>query len=225
MQTFITSKARENILSRIRKGLSDEQTPIPFPDAEKENPPLYLGSSEAIEEVFAEAFIKLGGKFIFCDTEQELLDSIVILHENMGWKHMLCADEKLLAQFRDKGIDIAEPADPYVEQADACITGCEMLVARTGSVLLSSAQHMGRTAPVFYPVHIVIAYTDQIVHDIDEAFAAMKKKYHDNLPSMINLNTGPSRTADIEKTLVVGVHGPAEVFCFFINTECGAFLR
>ena len=198
---------------------------MPFPDAEKENPELYAGSNDAIEEIFADAFIKLGGKFIFCDNEQELLNNIIILHENMGWKHVLCADEQLLKKFINNKIDIIQPADPYLESADACITGCEMLVARTGSVLLSSAQNMGRTAPVFYPVHIVIAYTDQIVHDIDDAFAAMKKKYHDDLPSMINLNTGPSRTADIEKTLVVGVHGPAEVFCFFVNSECGAFLR
>ena len=225
VQTFVTSKARENILSRIRKGLSDDKIPMPFPEAEKENPPLYAGSLDAIEEIFAEAFIKLGGKFIFCDNEQELMNNIVILYENMGWKNMLCADEDLLSKFRKSNIDIVLAADPYVEHAEACITSCEMLVARTGSILLSSAQHMGRTAPVFYPVHIVFAYTDQIVHDIDEAFVAMKKKYQDNLPSMINLNTGPSRTADIEKTLVVGVHGPAEVFCFFINAECGAFLR
>ena len=80
---------------------------------------------------------------------------------------------------------------------------------------------MGRTAPVYYPVHIIVAYADQIVPDIDDAFALMKKKYGNDLPSMINLNTGPSRTADIEKTLVVGVHGPAEVFCFLVNAESG----
>jgi len=45
----------------------------------------------------------------------------------------------------------------------------------------------------------------------------MKEKYGENLPSLITLATGPSRTADIEKTLVVGVHGPKEVFCFLIE--------
>lgn len=94
-----------------------------------------------------------------------------------------------------------------------------MLIARTGSILLSSAQHMGRSAPVYYPVHIVFAYLDQVVYDIEDGIKAMKKKYGNNLPSMINLATGPSRTADIEKTLVVGVHGPGEVYCFLINAE------
>jgi L-lactate dehydrogenase complex protein LldG len=72
---------------------------------------------------------------------------------------------------------------------------------------------------VYFPVHIVFAYANQIVADIEDAFVAMRKKYGTDLPSMMNLITGPSRTADIEKTLVVGVHGPAEVFCFYINAD------
>ena len=116
-------------------------------------------------------------------------------------------------------MDIVAPADAKAESADACITGCEMLVARTGSILLSSRQNLGRMAPVYFPVHIVFAYANQIVHDIDDGFNALKKKYGADLPSMISLATGPSRTADIEKTLVVGVHGPGEVFCFFINAD------
>ncbi len=198
---------------------------MPFPEVEKDNQELYKDGGEAIEETFADAFIKLGGKFIFCDNEKELLDNINVLFESKGWEHLLCADQRIYKLFHTHGIDIVEPADPYQEAADACITGCEMLVARTGSILLSSAQNLGRTTPVFYPVHIVFAYADQIVGDIDDAFVALKKKYQNNLPSMLNLNTGPSRTADIEKTLVVGVHGPAEVFCFFINQHSGTFFR
>ena len=76
---------------------------------------------------------------------------------------------------------------------------------------------MGRTTPVYYPVHIVVAYAGQIVPDIKDGLNLLKEKYSDNLPSLINLNSGPSRTADIEKTLVVGVHGPGEVFCFYVN--------
>ena len=45
----------------------------------------------------------------------------------------------------------------------------------------------------------------------------MKKKYPDNYPSMISLITGPSRTADIEKTLVMGAHGPKELYVFLIE--------
>jgi len=219
MQTFKTSVARENILSKIRKGLAGEPLPMPFPEAEKESDEVYVNTGIANEELFAEEFIKLGGKFVFCGNEQELMDSINILYENNGWKELLCADERLLRKFQNHKIDIVTAVDAKAEAADACITGCEMLIARTGSILLSSRQNMGRTAPVYYPVHIVFAYTNQVVFDIEDGINGLKKKYGTDLPSMINLTTGPSRTADIEKTLVVGVHGPGEVFCFLINAE------
>lgn len=219
MQTFKTSKSRENILSKIRKGLSGQPLPMPFPDAEKDMQAVFANQGLTLEETFADAFIKLGGKFIFCAHEREFVENINILYENRAWQQLLCADERMLQLFRDNHIDMVAGAEPAEYNADACITGCETLVARTGSILLSSRQHMGRTAPVFYPVHIVFAYANQIVADIEDGFNALKKKYGNDLPSMINLNTGPSRTADIEKTLVVGVHGPGEVFCFLINEE------
>ncbi len=219
MQTFKTSKARENILSKIRKGLSGQPQPMPFPDAEKDNATIFPDIRDAQEENFAEEFIKLGGKFIFCEHEQDLLDNINVLYENRGWKQLLCADTRLLKLFHNNKVDILQPADPKAEAADACITGCELLIARTGSVMLTSKQNLGRTAPVYYPVHIVVAYANQVVPDIDDSIAALRKKYGSELPSMVNLTTGPSRTADIEKTLVVGVHGPGEIFCFFINAD------
>lgn len=219
MQTFKTSKARENILSRIRKSLGEEQLPMPFPEAEKDHSNVYARSAMSHEEVFAETFIGLGGKFIFCDNEQELLGNIGLLYEKLAWKQLLCADDRLMKLFSNNKIEFIGPADPAIESADACITGCEALIARTGSILLSSAQHMGRSAPVYYPVHIVFAFLDQVVYDIEDGIKILKKKYGNSLPSMISLATGPSRTADIEKTLVVGVHGPAEVYCFLINAE------
>ena len=218
MSIYKTSKSREKILSTIRKELSKDSIPKPFPKADENiNSQIYTKGEFSAEETFAENFIALGGKFVFCDNEQKLIENIVNLYESRGWKELLCADEKLLTTLRNNKINIAESPELQTETADACITTCESLVARTGSIILSSKQNFGRTASVFYPVHIVVAYIDQTVYDINDAILHIQKKYKGNIPSMINLNTGPSRTADIEKTLVVGVHGPGEVFCFFVN--------
>ncbi len=218
MQTFKTSKARENILGKIRKALSSEPVPMPFPEADKDTTtPVFAGNSDSPEETFAEAFIKLGGKFVFCDNEQQVLEGIADLYDNRGWHQLYCAEPRLMQLFQNNKITNVHPVDIQDDKANACITGCEYLVARTGSVVLSSKQHMGRTASVFYPVHIIVAYASQVVPDIADGLAMITKKYGKDLPSMINLNTGPSRTADIEKTLVVGVHGPGEVFCFLVN--------
>ena len=90
-------------------------------------------------------------------------------------------------------------------------------MARTGTIVLSAQVAQGRTTSVYAPVHICMAFSDQLVFDTKDALSALKQKYTDQLPSLITFATGPSRTADIEKTLVVGVHGPKEVYCFLIQ--------
>jgi L-lactate dehydrogenase complex protein LldG len=104
-----------------------------------------------------------------------------------------------------------------LKDADVSITICEALVARTGSIVLSSAVSSGRTTSVYAPIHICIAKVSQLVYDVKDAIALIQTKYGDQIPSMISFATGPSRTADIEKTLVVGVHGPKEVYCFLLD--------
>jgi L-lactate dehydrogenase complex protein LldG len=69
-----------------------------------------------------------------------------------------------------------------------------------------------------YPhVHIVIAFTSQLVLDLKDAFKLLKVKYPETTPTMISNITGPSRTADIEKTLVLGAHGPKELYVFLLE--------
>ena len=82
---------------------------------------------------------------------------------------------------------------------------------------MSAAQESGRTTSVYAPIHICIAFTNQLVYDIKDALQLIKDKYGTSLPSLITFATGPSRTADIEKTLVVGVHGPKEVYLFLVE--------
>jgi L-lactate dehydrogenase complex protein LldG len=72
---------------------------------------------------------------------------------------------------------------------------------------------------VYAPVHICIAYTSQLVYDIKDGLRVLKDKYGSSLPSFISFASGPSRTADIEKTLVVGVHGPKEVYLFLVDNS------
>ena len=69
------------------------------------------------------------------------------------------------------------------------------------------------------PVHIVIASIEDLVFDMGDAIVKLKGKYMDHLPSALFFATGPSRTADIEKRLVLGVHGPKEVYLFLLKNE------
>ncbi len=93
------------------------------------------------------------------------------------------------------------------ESSEATVTLAEALVAQTGSIFVSSACG-GRGASVAAPVHIVVATLDQLVPDLDAAFARLRERGAHEKNSMLCLVTGSSRTADIEKILVMGAHGP-----------------
>ncbi len=105
----------------------------------------------------------------------------------------------------------------FSTEIEVAITTCEYLSARTGSVMLSS-HNDGRKINIFAPIHIVIANENQILPDIDDCIVSLTKKY-DKLPSSISFATGPSRTADIEKTLILGAHGPKKLSVFIIKNS------
>lgn len=113
---------------------------------------------------------------------------------------------------------IAFNNDPeFARMAKISITTCEALSARTASVVVSAAQGIGRRAFAAPETHIVIAYANQICSDLPEVFARLEKKYGANYPSQVTVITGPSRTADIEKTLVLGAHGPKKLHVFIVR--------
>ncbi len=93
------------------------------------------------------------------------------------------------------------------ENSQATITLAEVLVAQTGSVMVSAACG-GRGASIVAPVHIVIAKGNQLVATLEEAFARIRERETAAKNSYLCLITGSSRTADIEKILVMGAHGP-----------------
>jgi L-lactate dehydrogenase complex protein LldG len=209
----MTNTAKKNILQKIKQALG-QPVPVPFPESAGSSS-VFQPQQQELEIAFAENFNKLQGRFSFCANEKELASQLGMLAIQRKWTSIYCREEVLKKRLTDAGF--AAMTAPDVQGSDAAITGCECLVARTGSLLMSSGQQSGRTVSVYAPVHICIAYTDQLVYDIADAIEKMRHKYNTQMPSLITLASGPSRTADIEKTLVVGVHGPKEVFCFLVE--------
>ena len=103
-------------------------------------------------------------------------------------------------------------------RCDAGISECDVLVAQTGSVVLTSRSAGGRSLSVLPPHHVVLARRSQLVADLPAAFAFLKSKYGTNYPSMMSIITGPSRTGDIERILVLGAHGPKKLTILCLET-------
>ena len=209
------SSAKENILKRIRQALVNP-TPVPFPQSEG-NSSVYTPQSQDNEVEFAENFGRISGRFVYCESHDELISQLKQLISSQAWTQVFCRETQWLPLLKDplKGLLISDD----LPEADVSITGCEALIARTGSILMSSAQDSGRTVSIYAPVHICIANASQLVYDIRDGLEMVSVKYKDNIPSLITLATGPSRTADIEKTLVVGVHGPKDVYVFLVDAQ------
>jgi L-lactate dehydrogenase complex protein LldG len=206
------SPSKENILKRIRKALT-HSTPLPFVQSESGDA-IFQKPQQELEVEFAEQFTKLQGKFIFCLNHQEFAFQFNSLVRKQAWKKIYCLEDKLLKSF---GSQLDELLTDDLAGCDISVTGCENLVARTGTIVISTAQASGRTASVYAPIHVCIAYTKQLVYDVKDALIQIKNRHGERLPSLVSFATGPSRTADIEKTLVVGVHGPKEVYCFLVD--------
>ena len=202
--------AKDNILKKIRQALSNP-VPLPFPLSEGTSS-LFAPADDELAIIFAETFTDLQGKFAYCNNDEDLNFQLQQLIVTKDWAKIFCNETKWNQQYSNT---INLPG------CEASITSCEYLVARTGSIVLSSAQQSGRTVSVYAPIHICIAYTDQLVYEIKDALLLLKKKYDGNIPSTITFASGPSRTADIEKTLVTGVHGPKEVYLFLVESEKG----
>ncbi len=208
------SSAKKNILKKIKQALA---TPVPVPFSQQSTVQILNAQQQEPEVEFAEKFTSLQGRFSFCFNVIEFANQFKTLLAARNWEKIFIKDDALQQTLQSAGLNINYTNN--LAECDAAITTCECLIARTGSIVLSAAQQSGRTVSVYAPVHICIAYTNQLVYDIKDGLELVQNKYHQNLPSLITFATGPSRTADIEKTLVTGVHGPKEVFCFLIQAE------
>jgi len=204
--------ARNKILKKIKQALKSP-VPVPFPD-QLADTPIFIPTEQELAISFAEKFTELTGKFIYCEDDGELVQQLTALIKAKQWEKIYSKESGWLDDMSEYQFDPVNTDD--LESCDAAITLCEHLIARTGSIVLSSQQLSGRSVSVYAPIHICIAYTHQLVFDISDSLQQFKNDV-EHMPSMISFASGPSRTADIEKTLVVGVHGPKEVYCFLVD--------
>ncbi|GAB3924916.1 LutC/YkgG family protein [Mucilaginibacter myungsuensis] len=205
--------AKEKLLKKVRSALLEKRD-NPYPQLE--NLPLYHDSDELLEVTFAEELMAVKGNFVFCEDEIHLIEQLLTIAQERGWHKMYCWEPQLQNLLKTYEFPFYE-TDKDFDQADASITLCEALIARNGSIMISNGNAAGRRLSIYPPAHLVVAYTSQLVMDLKDGFKIIKEKYGQNIPSMISNITGPSRTADIEKTLVLGAHGPKELFVFLLD--------
>jgi len=206
--------AKEKMLKKIRQALLQKKE-NPHPGFEET--PLYKDEEESLDVTFAREFTQVGGHFVYCDGEINLIENLIILVEKIKINKIYVWEKELQHILDQYGFPHRMSQQGFIDEVEASITSCEALIARNGSILITNHSESGRRLSIYPPVHIVIAKASQLVMDIKHGMNVLKEKYGESLPSMISIITGPSRTADIEKRLVLGAHGPKEVYLFLIE--------
>jgi len=110
-----------------------------------------------------------------------------------------------------------------VAEADLGLTGADLAIAETGSLVLLSGAGRPRSTSLLPPCHVAVFDRSVLVESLTQAGVFLEAWNGDGRPAWrggaINVITGPSRTADIELTLTRGVHGPKEVHAVFVEVE------
>lgn len=208
------STSREKILKKVRAALVNQKQGDPV-DVDFDSP-VFHAAEDSLELVFAQQFSELNGQFVFCENDEDFRYNIAALVSENKLEPVFCTDPALQQLLKAAGISFSNKENDLL-QTNTSVTGCEFLIARTGSVLVSSKQTSGRRQVVYPNNHVVVARTSQLVYNIRDAIKGMKARYGEQPPSAMTVISGPSRTADIEKTLVQGAHGPKEIFVFLID--------
>jgi L-lactate dehydrogenase complex protein LldG len=236
------NKAKQAILGRVRQGLR-EAVRLPQARATATPPASELPRErEALIQSFANELAALKGNFYRCsraDLFGLVRDLIAESSPTPGtgilaWEQadLPPAAEGLLAALAADGVPRLDSGVPFagperaarlgeMEQAVAGLTGVEAALADVGGLAVRSGAGRGRLAALLPVTHIALVTPEQFyasLYDWMETLRAagrLESTFTD--PSNLDIITGPSRTADIEKTLVLGMHGPRNLLVICID--------
>lgn len=166
---------------------------------------------------FVDELERVAGKPQRAHSEEHALELVSELLRSHRARTVALAEfsvtQQLEKKLREAGYELVTGRE--IARADVGISSAELAVAETGSLLIAH-DGISELVAALPPVHIVLMRADQIVETLDAAFAFCQKEL-ERAPRGFFFVTGPSRTADIELTPVIGVHGPQELFVIVIS--------
>jgi L-lactate dehydrogenase complex protein LldG len=227
---------RDTVFARIREALRKPaphrhvghvgdhpaiDAPLPATEAFRTWLPLVGPSLDEQIALFGQNSASLKTDFRQVASPAEAAQQLATLAKENGWKRVATHSHPIASSLAGKlGLSCLTTNPSYdiadLESCDVGITGCDALVAQTGSVMVTAKSTGGRALSVLPPHHIVIAQRSQVVPDLTSALQLARKTYAPNWPSFISFITGPSRTGDIERILVLGAHGPKKLTIFLL---------
>jgi L-lactate dehydrogenase complex protein LldG len=216
--------SRDKILARLNKWPVDKLQPFPrsgdadiFLD--------YPGPGGSLLDIFTRQLTQLQGELRIAGSRKQAADYLHQFLKEFSRPSTLLHPSALLSEIISQNSGLKSWIDDTYQLNgdsisfagyDCGITTADYLIARSGSIILTSLSAGGRRLSVLPPVHIVIAEERQIVPSLEEAFNLLKGKSVEWSYAVVI--TGPSRTSDIEKQLVLGAHGPKRLVVIILRS-------
>ena len=209
------ASAREKFLGNVERAVERRARKCDPPDL---TPVRLVGPDDDVVGLFIER-AEDAGMAVSRMSKSHLPAGIIEILRGHQAKSVVLTPESLFktiglaSRIQDAGIQVISSiqSDDDLFAADAGITGAINAVAETGSIVLAASAGSPRQAGLVPPVHLAVLREDHVLPDLLDLMASLGGGNHGDLPSNLCLITGPSKSADIELTLVKGVHGPGVV--------------
>jgi L-lactate dehydrogenase complex protein LldG len=214
-------KARQSIFHHIQEALKHRTAAPPAPAAGEIFQP--IPENELLSR-FEREVVTLNGEFHSAkswESAQQWVETIVQKNKFGRVAIMPHVDTQTATRtVKPEALTGAGDCAHKLAGVDLGVTICDALIAATGSVVITSETGFGRALSILPPAHLVVARRSQLVAYPSDALKVLRTRYGGSAttwPSMMTIITGPSRTADIEKILVLGAHGPKQLFVLLLD--------
>lgn len=229
--------SKERILASLRTSLASSRTWLEAEAAKAPHtpPPYVLPPADDLAAQFIQEVTKLEGRaYRVVDAEEALATLARLLderaaHQIIAWDLAAIALPGLPSLLAARGAELLDPNVrgaarkerlQELESAPVCVSGVAYAIAESGTLVMRHGPGKPRLASLLAPAHIAIVRSEQLVRGLGEALTELRNTHGDALfadTSNLTFITGPSRTADIEMTLSLGIHGPPELHVVIID--------
>ena len=219
------SGSREAFLERVRQAVAEGNRAGGAPPLPTRGSVGYQGAGIDPVARLRDELVAAGGRMHVVEDEASAVARIRILLEEAKAERVLLGSGEYLDRLDLRSrlspaftVQQVAALSPHEDRraffaADIGISGVDFVVAETGTLVLSTRPDQPRSLSLLPPVHVAVAWREQITPDLFDLFAEVGRE---GLPACLSLITGPSKTGDIELKLVTGVHGPGVVHLVMI---------
>jgi L-lactate dehydrogenase complex protein LldG len=202
--------SREAILGSIKAHLAASPAPDQYEPVIPALSSSSVSTTTPVVELFRQNVEAVDGHCVVARDEAEITQAVRRILTDLGARRIAISDAPVLERLiRVADLEVAPNASDIFE-FDVGITTAQAAIAETGTLVLDGARERHRLVSLVPPVHIAIVDASLIFYTLGEALAFVRR--NGEISPAVTFITGPSRTADIELTLAIGVHGPQELY-------------